>query len=114
MQDDYRYLIGALKAVTSTASFPMSQFTIRHEGPVTKLIAEMSDLGSHPFRRIYPDAIDLGLTILSPTGQEVDFYISREDKDNEGELRYYELEPTPESLRKVPYAQNVKVILFND
>lgn len=79
------------------------------------LVSELSDIGFQAFERVYPDACDCGLTIVnSDKGTSAVFYLSKEDRDKEGDLRFYELLPTPESIRKYPKLQGVKVILFND
>lgn len=79
------------------------------------LVSELSDIGFQTFERVYPDACDCGLTIVNPDrGTKSVFYLAKEDRDKEGDLRFYELLPTPESVREHPKLKGVKVILFND
>lgn len=79
------------------------------------LVAEASDLGREPFGRVYDDACDAGLTIVSErTGREVVFYVEREVRDAERELLYHVLLPTPESVRRVGCSPSLTVHVFND
>lgn len=103
------------------AKFSIKNFGFQRNGAGTDLVAELSDLGqSNPFHRIYADACDAGLTIVGESGIEVDYYISKTERDRENELLGYELLPTRESLRKIAdpglrfRAERTKVILFND
>jgi hypothetical protein len=67
------------------------------------------------FHRLYQDACDEGITIISTkTGVEVDYYISECIEDNEGDLLSWILIPTLESLRKTPLASGTSVVIFND
>lgn len=108
------------------SKFDIKFFSVTKEGVKTTLACELSTLEGNSkrpasglmttpnvFHRIYPDACDEGITIVGKS-HEVDFVMSRVDRDEEGDLRFYELVPTRESLRKVPEAAGTKVILFND
>ena len=77
--------------------------------------ADMSELGSRVFQQIYPDACDLGITMISyKTGVEAKFVVQSENRDIENELLSWTLIPTTETLRKIPHLEGVKVIIFND
>ena len=95
------------------STFSIHRFGITHKGPEYILTAEMSDLGHEPFRQIYPDACDPGLTVVGKQ-DTVDFVVDRTVTDKEGELKYYELIPTKASIRRVPTARSVRITLFND
>lgn len=80
--------------------------------------AESSDfcrMNSQLFHRLYQDACDEGITIISTKSySEVDYYIDEEHKNGEGELLSWLLKPTPEALRKTPLASGTSVLIFND
>lgn len=84
--------------------------TTGHEGEKL-LVAEMSDFGrDFRFGRVYDDACDVGLTIVSRrTGREVVFAVDREFRDREGELLWVELVPANLSERGL-----CRVRLYND
>lgn len=100
----------------ASGRYPISMFTW---DPKTRTFTcELSTLdegGRNPrwYRQIYPDAADAGITIMGQKG-DVDYYIADEHKDEEGDLQYITLLPTPESERKVPGCKGTKVTLFND
>ena len=83
-----------------------------------QFLAESSDFcraNKGLFHRLYQDACDEGITLISSrTGAEVDFYVDEYHKNNEGELISWLLRPTPESLRKVPFAKGTSVLILND
>jgi len=88
-----------------------SQFTwIREE---RRFVAEISDLGGQ-FGRVYDDACDEGLTLVSSQDsgrQDVVFAIDREECDAEGDVLYWDLVPASLALRsRVPFTVRV----FND
>lgn len=81
-------------------------------------LQELSSLDIRPnqrlFHRIYQDACDEGITLISSrTGHEVDYYIDKIDTD-EGDIWGWHLLPTPESIRKVPQAKGTSILLIND
>lgn len=84
------------------------QFTMMN---LHSFVAEISDLGpSFKFGRVYDDACDEGLTLVSQwSGDEIVFAIDREIKDGEGELMGWELKPVPESHRR-----HLSITIFND
>lgn len=80
-----------------------------------QLSAEISDLGPGAIIRVWPDSCDVGVEVVSEkTGAHVKFFVSHTHVDPEGDVQYYDLKPTPESLRKVPAVKGMSMILFND
>lgn len=80
------------------------------------MIAEMSDVQTR-WIRVYPDACDIGLEVVSrKTGHSVRFAIEKEVYDNseDHELQHIELVPTFDSVRREPAVKGWKIILFND
>lgn len=67
------------------------------------------------FGRIYPDSCDEGFRLIShKTAQEVVCYVDRVHMNREHEITHWELRVTPESLRKQPQLNDIKVIIWND
>ncbi len=67
------------------------------------------------FHRIYNDACDLGLILVSAkTGVETKWAIDDEKRDDKGDLMYWKLVPTAETKRKVPAVRDCTMIVFND
>ncbi len=82
-----------------------------------EFVVEASNLGRNQpqFHQVYPDSCDEGLTLVSAkTGKEVDYAVNHTEKDREGDIAYWELTPTRESLRKVPQARGTTVTILND
>lgn len=83
-----------------------------------KLVCEISDLarvGCSCFGRIYPDACDEGIIVVSEeTGQEMTFALDHIEHDRENEIVEWVLLITPESLRKFPALVGLKVVILND
>lgn len=76
------------------------QFTWRG----TYAIGDISD--THGFGRVYDDAVDEGLTVVSErTGRQVTFVVTEERRDAEGDIQLWE-------LRSV--CRNFTMTLFND
>lgn len=57
------------------------------------LVAEASDLNGFRIRRLYNDACDHGIAILSPTGTEKRFVLTETDVDGEGEIQGWRFNP---------------------
>ena len=89
-----------------------SRFTLDRQ--TRTFTAEASDLGyragESPFGRVYPDACDEGLTVISDrSGREVVFAIDHEERDADGDLLWWVLEPVEgEGLA------GYRVQIFND
>jgi hypothetical protein len=79
---------------------------------------EVSSLTRGPsenvFHRLYPDACDQGITLVSATtGTEADYYVNKEDR-YDGEIQGWHLLPTSETIRRLPRLKNTKVLIIND
>lgn len=72
---------------------PLARFT--YVKASKSLVAEASDLRYFGgLERLYDDAADVGLAVHNPTtGVTVRFSLSKEVRDDEGELRCWELIP---------------------
>lgn len=57
------------------------------------LVAEASDLECFAIRRLYNDACDMGIAILSPTGTEKRFNLVDTDVDGEGDVQGWRFNP---------------------
>lgn len=81
-----------------------------HRGPDGIFAAEHSDLGSPAFTRVWDDACDVGLTLVShKTGREVVFAISDEKRDGEGDIMWWDLRPADPAFDFLPTFR-----IFND
>lgn len=78
-------------------------------GPENKFVAEISDLGlNFKFERVYDDACDEGLTLVSHrTGDEIVFALNEELKDNDGDVIGWTLKPVSKNV-------NFTITIFND
>lgn|SRR5574343_64848 len=98
--------------------FSSSMF--RYDPKTREFFQEASTLSQghgSPFGRIYPDACDLGLTIVSAnTGVHATYYLTQEGTDCkvDNEVVRWVLLPTPETCRDVPGACGTRVIIWND
>jgi hypothetical protein len=95
------------------SSFISSKFTFLPKMKV--LVTEMSTLdfgrASEAFHQIYPDSIDMGLTVISAkTGQKVNYVIRKEATEDHP---CWILEPTPEDARRIPGVKGTSVKIFN-
>lgn len=78
-----------------------------------RLSAEASDLQLRRFERLYDDACDIGIAIAGAAGT-LTFYLAETDTDGEGDITFWRLAPTPETLRRKPDLRDLRVIIFND
>lgn len=78
--------------------------------------AFVSDFGpSFHLSRVYPDRRDEGLILISDrTGRAVTFILTETKRDRGGDVEFWKLTPTAESLLKQPAASGVSIVLFND
>lgn len=76
-------------------------------------VAEASDLGSRdPFGRVYKDAVDVGLTLVSRhTGAELVLVVNHEERDSDGDVQYWDLVPADLRERQ---RQQFTVRVYND
>lgn len=76
---------------------------------------DISDLPRPAFHRIYDDAADLGMTLVSAkTSKEAVFVIDREFHDVAGELQGWILVPTPAMLARYRLLRGWTIIVYND
>lgn len=73
-------------------------------------VGEISD--TRGFGRVWDDACDEGLTLVSPTGREVVFYVSTTERDAEGDVTAWLLR-VADRAAPLAYA-DVTIRLFND
>jgi hypothetical protein len=76
-----------------------------------EFIGEISDIGGR-FGRVYNDACDDGLTLVSRyDGREITFVVEHEERDRDGEVQWWVLKPADLALRlRTPFT----VKIFND
>lgn len=79
---------------------------------------ELSSLNVTPnqnaFHRLYNDACDEGITLVSHiTDEEATYYIDKVDSSF-GDVQGWHLLPTPETIRQFPRLKNTKVLIIND
>lgn len=91
-----------------------SQFA--HSKKDKSFVAEAATIGRSPMLgQIYPDSIDEGMILISAkTGAETKWVVVQEHHDDEGDLLFWELHPTAETLRKNPQLSGYTVTIFND
>ena len=91
-----------------------SKFT--YLGSTKTFVAEISDLKPfNPLTRLYDAAMDVGFTMRSKiTGIDVDYFLTEEHKDAEGDVTSWEFRPTVESERKTVDCRGTSVTIFND
>ena len=80
-----------------------------------EFVAEISELGSNVFNRVYPDSCDVGFALVSHvTGKETDWVVQTEQRDPDGDILFWSLLPTSNSLRANPQLAGVTVTVMND
>ena len=75
-------------------------------------VTEISDIGGR-FGQVWNDSCDEGLTLISryPGKPDVVFAVDHEERDREGDIRYWDLVPADLAQRKtVPFTVRV----YND
>ena len=76
--------------------------------------AEISSLGMWVWCRAYEDACDSGLRLISAkTGHEVMFVVDHIELDDDHDVRWWKLVPTPAMIRKYPQLHNTTMIIWN-
>ena len=87
---------------------PFSSKHFRYDPKTFTLSCFISDLDkTWPLSRLYDDAADVGIAILSEkTGVIETFYLDRIDEDSEGDIRAWELSHLG--------GETYKVVIFND
>lgn len=87
---------------------PVSTERFTYSAAERLLVAEASDLP--PFGRVYDDACDEGLTLISHrTGAEVVYGVEHIERDADNDLLYWELRPASRRDAGLP-----TVRVFND
>jgi len=95
--------------------YPHSSKKFSYDSETKEFVAEASDLDNRHLERIYYDACDVGLTIISDkTGFAVTYYMANEYTDAEGDVTHWTYFPTTESIRTVPACIGTSVTVFND
>lgn len=91
---------------------PVSTSRFTYDPASRKFVAEASDLGrGEPFGRVYDDACDVGLTLVSATtGRSIVFAVARENRDREGEVVSWDLVPAFYQS----HGRGLTVRVFND
>lgn len=88
------------------------QFTF--SGKDKTFITEISTIGDKQLVRIYPDACDEGVVLVSErTGEESKWVVNGVDQ-HDGDIGAWNLIPTAETLRKLPQLKGYKMVIFND
>ena len=88
---------------------PVSTRQFHYEAARTRFVGDISS--THGFGRVYNDACDEGLTLVSArTGREVTFVVNREHRNADGDITHWELIPA-HYQRDVPPCH---ILLFND
>jgi len=93
---------------------PYSAFSVTKEDGKITFAAELSEFnGKEIFHRVYDDACDQGIYFMGKHSL-VEYVVCNEQHDNDGDLQYYRLVPSPKSYKTIPGCRNTEVILFND
>ena len=83
-----------------------------------EFVAEISMIqhgGINLFAQLYNDAADQGFVMISAqTQQAVDFYLSDTQRDDEGDVKFWEFTPSTRAVRCNDRLAGVKVIVLND
>jgi len=83
--------------------------------PKNEFVADISDLGAFRFQRLYDDAADVGLALLSSkTGKIALFYLQCEHTNGDGDITHWTLFPTKEAIKKNPGLAFVTMTIYND
>jgi len=79
------------------------------------LLVEASDIGFRRLERLYDDACDEGVVLLSPrTGNEVRWYLTQTVTDGEGDVLEWVFKPCPESVSKNADLRALTLRILND
>ena len=86
---------------------PVSTRQLTYDAAKNEFVGDISD--THGFGRVYDDACDEGLTLVSArTGREVVFVVTRTVRDNDGDVSFWLLAP---AVSAEPF---YTIRLFND
>lgn len=94
----------------------LSTRQFHYDAKTKVLTAELAELREFRFEQVYPDAADMGFTMVSDkTGRLVDFVQTATDTTDGGEdVAGWWFEPKPEHIRKNPNVRGVRVLIIND
>jgi hypothetical protein len=88
---------------------PVSTRQLHYNPKSRRFLGDISD--THGFGRVYNDACDEGLTLVSErTGTEVVFAVTKETRNSEGETLWWDLTPVSDDELNV----QCRIRLFND
>jgi hypothetical protein len=94
-------------------------FIVDHK--VKRMVIEASTLagplrdGGVKFSRIYSDAIDSGIILVShKTDKATVWLLDKAERDADGDITVWVLEPTTETLRKHPNLRGWEIHILND
>lgn len=95
--------------ILQPAPTPLARFTYLRTHNL--LVADASDLlaAREGFGRVWDDAADEGLTIVSPTGRNVVYVLTDRHRDDEGDMLWLDLVPALPRDAALP-----TVRIFND
>lgn len=85
-----------------------------HIADTNTFVTEISDLPRPAMGPIFDDAADLGLTMITPSGEHIKFYVDSEDVDRDGDITAWNLLPVPASVRTMTKYKDAKITIFND
>ncbi len=81
-------------------------------------VAEASTLSNggtnHLFGQVFPDSCDEGFAMYSEKLGKVLTFCVWLTKEEDGDLLYWDLVPTPKTEKSVPESRGVRVRVFND
>lgn len=95
------------------STYQSTQFMFHRESFM--MTAEMSELRLG-FKQIYPDAADMGVTIVSHrTGKPMDFAVNHIEYSKDGDdLLYWDLIPAYKERIRDPLLKRLRVRIYND
>jgi hypothetical protein len=90
-----------------------NQFT--HDSKTKTFSAFASDFGAFCMSRLYNDACDEGIFVVSEkTGATVKFYLSHTETDGEGDLLAWHLCVCDDEVRRNGRLLGYTIVIFND
>lgn len=94
---------------------PYSVKHFTHVAHNKMFIAEHSELRISHYKPLYDDAADVGIAVCNEdTRGLTHWFLSRQEHDDEGELKVDILEPAVETLRRFPQLQGYTMHILND
>lgn len=96
---------------------PYSANNVEWLGRLKRGVVDASTLGlrpGHQFQPLYDDACDVGLALYNDKTQATVVWFWSEDVFVDGDLAFYRLKPTYESVRKYPGLEGYELHILND